>query len=68
MPGNHSVCKVHAGFFIFLFLETKEAVEVTEASEVIMSVEGLKVIEASEVFRTTQSLKINTIKDRITLF
>ena len=52
----------------FLFLETKEAVEVTEASEVIMSVEGLKVIEASEVFRTTQSLKINTIKDRITLF
>ena len=65
MPGNHSVCKVHA---VFLFLETKEAVEVTEASEVIMSVEGLKVIEASEVFRTTQSLKINNIKDRINLF
>ena len=54
--------------FFFLFLETKEAVEVTEASEVIKSVEGLKVIEASEVFRTTQSLKINNIKDRITLF
>ena len=46
MPGNHSVCKVHA---VFLFLEAKEAVEVTEASDVIMSVE---VIEATEFFRT----------------
>ena len=49
----------------FLFLEAKEAVEVIEASDVIMSVE---VIEATGVFRTTQSLKINTIKARITLF
>ena len=47
MPGNHSVCKVHA---IFLCLEAKEAVEVIEASHVTMSVE---VIEATEVFRTT---------------
>ena len=50
---------------IFLSLEAKEAVEVIEASDVIMSVE---VIEATEVFRTTQSLKINNIKARITLF
>ena len=62
MPGNHSVCKVHA---VFSFLEAKEAVKVIEASDVIMSVE---VIEATEVFRTTQSLKINNIKARITLF
>jgi hypothetical protein len=60
MPGNHSVCKVHA-----VFLEAKEAVEVIEASDVIMSVE---VIEATEVSRTTQSLKINNIKARIALF
>jgi hypothetical protein len=45
MPGNHSVCKVHA--VLFLFLDAKEAVEVIEASDVIMSVE---VIEATEVF------------------
>ena len=63
MPGNHSVCKVQAVFF--LFLEATEAVEVIEASDVIMSVE---VNEATEVFRTTQSLKINDIKARITLF
>ncbi len=56
MPGNHSVCKVHA---LFLCLEAKEA------SDVTMSVE---VIEATEVFRTPQSLKINEIKARITLF
>ena len=62
MPGNHSVCKVHA---LFLCLEAKEAVEVIEASDVTISVE---VIEATEVFRTTQSLKINDIKARITLF
>jgi hypothetical protein len=36
-----------------------DAVEVIEASEVIMSVE---VIEATEVFRTTHSLKINNVK------
>ena len=59
--GYHSVCKVHA---VFLFLEAKEAVEVIEASDVIMSVE---VIEATEVFRTTHSLKINSVKARITL-
>jgi hypothetical protein len=49
----------------FLFLVAKEAVEVIEASDVIISVE---VIEATEVFRTTQSLKINNIKAKITLF
>ena len=49
----------------FLFLEAKEAVEVIEASDVIMSVE---VIEATEVFRTTESLEINNIKARITSF
>ena len=47
LPGNHSVCKVHA---VFLILEANEAVEVIEASDVILSVE---VIEATEVFRTT---------------
>ena len=62
MPGNHSVCKVHA---VFLILEAKEAVEVIEASDVIMSVE---VIEATEVFVTTFSIKINNLKARITLF
>ena len=61
-PGNLSECKVHA---VFLFLEAKEAVEVIEASDVIMSVE---VIEATEVFRTTESLEINNIKARITSF
>ena len=34
MPGNHSVCKVHA---VFLIIEAKEAVEVIKASDVIMS-------------------------------
>ena len=48
-----------------MILEAKEAVEVIEASDVIMSVE---VIEATEVFRTTCSLKINNLKARITLF
>ena len=48
-----------------LFLEAKEAFEVIEASDIIMSVE---VNEATEVFRTTQSLKINDIKARITNF
>ena len=62
MQKNHSVCKVHA---IFLSLEAKEAVEVIEASDVIVSVE---VNEATEVFRTTQSLKINDINARITNF
>ena len=47
IPSNHSVCKVYA---VFLLLEAKEAVEVIEASDVIMSVE---VIEATEVFKTT---------------
>ena len=37
----------------FLFSEAKEAVEVIEASDVIMSVE---VIEATKVFRITQNL------------
>jgi hypothetical protein len=43
----------------FLFLEAKEAVEVIEASDVIMSVE---VIEATEVFKTT--LKILNYKGK----
>ena len=47
MPSNHSVCKVYA---VFSLSEAKEAVEVIEASDVIMSVE---VIEATEVFKTT---------------
>ena len=62
LPGNHSVCKVHA---VFLILEAKEAVEVIEASDVILSVE---VIEATEVFRTTQSLKTKNVKPGITVF
>jgi hypothetical protein len=41
---------------MLVFLDDKEAVEVLEASDVIMSVE---VIEATVLFRTTQSLKIN---------
>ena len=50
---------------LFLIFEAKEAVEVIEASDVIMSVE---VIEATEAFRTTQILEINNIVARITLF
>ena len=50
MQGNHSVCKVNA---LFLYLEAKEAVEVIEANDDIMSVE---VIEVTGVFKTTQSL------------
>ena len=49
----------------FLLLEAKEAVEVIEASDVIMFVE---VMEATEVFRITCSLKINNAKARIVLF
>jgi hypothetical protein len=49
----------------FLISEGKEAVEVIEVSDVILSVE---VIEATEVFRTTQSLKTNDVKAGITLF
>ena len=45
----------------FLYSDAKEAVEVIEASDVIMSVE---VIEATVVF----SCKINNINARITLF
>jgi hypothetical protein len=62
MPGNHSVCKVHA---VFLILEANEAVEVIEASDVILSVE---LIEATEVFRTTCGLKTNNVKAGIALF
>ena len=60
--GNPSVCKMHA---VFLILEAKEAAEVTEASDIIMSVQ---VIEVTEVFRSTEGLEINNIKARITLF
>ena len=49
----------------FWFSEAKEAVEVIEASDVIMSVE---VIEATEVFKTTLVLEINMLLARITLF
>ena len=62
MSRNQSVCKVHA---IFSSLEAKEAVEVIEASDFIMSVE---VNEATEVFRTIQILKINYIMTRFALF
>ena len=41
------LCQLHA---VFLFLEANEAVKVIEASNVIMSVEG---IEATESFRIT---------------
>ena len=47
---------MHAVFF--LFFEAKEAVQVIEASDVIMSFE---VIEATKVFRTTQILKIKNL-------
>ena len=50
---------------VFLFSEAKEAVEVIEASDVIMSAE---VIEVTEVFRSTEGLEINNIKARITSF
>ena len=40
MPGNDSVCKVHAVFFSFL--EAREAVQVIEASAIIMSVEVIE--------------------------
>ena len=46
----------------FLILEAKEAAEVTEASDSIMSVEVI------EVFRSTEGLEINNIKARIILF
>ena len=62
MPRNHSVCKVHA---VLSFLEAKEAVEVVEASDIIMLVE---VIEATEVFRTTHSLQINDIRQELPYF
>ena len=41
-----------------MIFEAKEAVEVIEASDVIMSVE---VIEAPEVFKTTLVLEINKL-------
>ena len=50
---------------LFLFSETKKAVEVIEASEVIMSVE---IIEALVIFRTTYDLEINKLMARITYF
>ena len=49
----------------FWFSEAKEAVEVIEASDVIMSVE---VIGAADVFKTTYILEINKLMARITLF
>ena len=47
-----------------IFFKVKKAVEVIEASDVIMSVE---IIEVTEVFRTTQILKIDNLMARITL-
>ena len=45
MPRYQSVCKVHA---IFSSLEAKEAVEVIEASDVIMSIRSLRPLKFSE--------------------
>ena len=50
---------------VFDFFEAKEAVEVIEASDVIMSVE---VIGAADVLKTTYILEINKLMTRITLF
>ena len=61
MPGNQSVCKVQA----FFILVATEAVEVTEASDVIMSIE---VNEATEFFRTIYIIKINNLMTKIPLF
>ena len=49
----------------FFFFEDKEAVEVIETSDVIMSVQ---VIGATEVFKTTEVLEINKLMAKITLF
>ena len=49
---------------LFLIFKAKEAVEVIEASDIIMSVEF---IEATEVFITAQILKINYLMAKITL-
>ena len=48
-----------------MIFEAKEAVEVIEASDVIMPVE---VIEATEALKTTQVLEINMLLAEITLF
>jgi hypothetical protein len=61
MPGNHSVCKVHA---VFLFLEAKEAVEVIEASDVkVLSLLGacFDLISGSSL-----SMKIQIMGGKIT--
>ena len=50
---------------VFDFFEAKEAVEVIEASDVIMSVE---VMEATEVVKPTLGLQINKLMAIITLF
>jgi hypothetical protein len=50
---------------VFDFFEAKEAVEVIEAIDVIMSDE---VIEAAELFRTTLALEIDQVMAIITSF
>ena len=50
---------------VLSFLKAKEAVEVVEASDIIMLVE---VIEATEVFRTIQIPKINYVMTTFALF
>ena len=48
-----------------IFFEAKEAVEVIETSDVIMSVE---IIEATKVFRTIQILKIKNLMAKLPYF
>ena len=62
MAGKSSINQSASSFWFF---EAKEAVEVIEASDVIMSVE---VIEATEVFKTTLVLEINMLMAKITFF
>ena len=50
---------------VFLFFEAKEAVEVIEASDVIMSV---AVIKATEIFKPTLDLEIDKLMAKISLF
>ena len=47
------------------WFEAKEALEVIESSDVIMSDQ---IIEATELFRTTQALEIDRLMAKITSF
>ena len=55
MPSNHSVCKVYA---VFLLLEAKEAVEVIEASDVIMMHYWQEVLKVMEITGRNPSSRI----------